>query len=667
MSGSDGHDRLTEPTPAAAGIPPDGTHSTDALFRGLLEAAPDAIVIVGADGLIVLVNRQTEATFGYQRAELLGQRVEMLLPDRFRTGHVDQRATYTAAPRTRPMGEGRELFGRRKDGSEFPVEISLSPMSMNGETLAISVIRDITVRKRSEEARLQLATIVESSEDAIIGYTLDGVITSWNRGAERMYGFAASEAIGRNAAMLVPSDRQEEFVSILARLRQKEPTHFETVRVHKDGSSLDVALTVSPIEDGSGTVSGGSAIARDITERRRIEQDLRHAIADAENARQEAERANQAKSDFLSRMSHELRTPLNAVLGFAQLLEMDPLTSTQHANIQRILKGGRHLLDLINEVLDIARIETGRLQLSPEPVRMIDAVREVLDLARPMADEYNVRIGVRAESECEHYVMADRQRLKQILLNLLANGIKYNRPGGSVSISCETHEESRLRVDVQDTGSGIAADMLDRLFSPFDRLGAERTEVEGTGLGLALTKGLVEALGGSIAVRSIEGEGSTFSVDLALVESPLARRERLEDGARALADSVTNGAAKTVLYIEDNLPNLELIEQIFARSTHIRLLAAMQGRLGLELAVQHQPDLILLDLHLPDIAGGEVLRRIRDNPRTRDIPVVIISADATSGQVERLLAGGAQHYLTKPLDVQRFLAIVGEILDEPGR
>jgi CheY-like chemotaxis protein len=250
-----------------------------------------------------------------------------------------------------------------------------------------------------------------------------------------------------------------------------------------------------------------------------------------------------------------------------------------------------------------------------------------------------------------------------VLLNILANGVKYNRPGGSVTASCQVMEMARLRLDIRDTGLGIPTDKLDRLFSPFERLGAEMTEVEGTGLGLALSKGLVEAMGGAITVASTPSMGSTFSVELKLSESPLSRHDRAAGGEN-IALEAPDQAVRTVLYIEDNLPNLELIEQIFARSNHVELVPAMQGRLGLELAAQHQPNLILLDLHLPDMAGIDVLRHLQADPRTRDIPVVVISADATPGQIDRLLSAGARTYLTKPLDIQRFLGIVTELLDQ---
>jgi CheY-like chemotaxis protein len=294
---------------------------------------------------------------------------------------------------------------------------------------------------------------------------------------------------------------------------------------------------------------------------------------------------------------------------------------------------------------------------------MMDAMREALDLVRPLAHERGVGLAIDRGADCERFVTADRQRLKQVLLNLLANGVKYNRTGGAVTLSCAELAGDRLRVAVHDTGFGIPADKLERLFQPFDRLGAETTEVEGTGLGLALSRGLVEAMGGTISVESEVAVGSTFFVELALAEDPVARQRRLA-GEAALPEPPVHARPRTVLYIEDNLPNLELVEQIFARSASVNLVAAMQGRLGVELAIQHRPDLILLDLHLPDMSGMDVLRAVQADPRTRDIPVVIISADATPGQIDRLLAAGARTYLTKPLDVQRFLAVVGEFLNQ---
>jgi signal transduction histidine kinase/ActR/RegA family two-component response regulator len=368
------------------------------------------------------------------------------------------------------------------------------------------------------------------------------------------------------------------------------------------------------------------------------------------NARAEA--ANQAKSDFLSRMSHELRTPLNAVLGFGQLLGRRAEDPRDRESVEQILKGGRHLLSLINEVLDLARIESGRLSLSPEPVQIAEAVSRTLDLARPLAAERRITLRADAARTGPRYVLADTQRLHQVLLNLVANAIKYNRDGGDVTVGCAEAGAGRLRFVVTDTGAGIPPALQARLFTPFDRLGAETGPVEGTGLGLVLAKRLVEAMGGVIGVESVEGRGSTFWLELPEAASPE------ENVRRRAAAPATLAAARggTVLYIEDNAANVRLVETILAERPAIRFISAMQGRLGLDLARQHRPSVILADLHLPDISGEDVLREVRADPALRDIPVIILSADATPGQISRLLAAGARAYLTKPLDVQELLA-----------
>lgn len=379
-------------------------------------------------------------------------------------------------------------------------------------------------------------------------------------------------------------------------------------------------------------------------------------------ATQAAEEANRSKSEFLSRMSHELRTPLNAVLGFAQLLESDDLTPEQHESIRQIIGGGRHLLDLINEVLDITRIETGTFQLSPEAVMVDDVVDDVLELTRPLAAAGNIELSRRAEG-CEVHVLADRQRLKQILLNLVANAVKYNHPGGRVSVSCRRDEaSSTLRINVRDTGPGIRPEHLALLFTPFERLGAERTDVEGTGVGLALSRRLAEAMGGRVDVDTTFGDGSTFWVELPLAESPLARLDASDDVA-APVDVADGAERRTVLYIEDNLSNLRLVEQIFARRADIELLTARKGQLGLEVARDRRPALVLLDLHLPDLGGDEVLRELRSDSRTSAIPVVMISADATPAQGRRMVANGAHAYLTKPLDVTELRRVVDDVFE----
>ena len=367
-------------------------------------------------------------------------------------------------------------------------------------------------------------------------------------------------------------------------------------------------------------------------------------VAEMQNKAEIAVQANQAKSAFLSRMSHELRTPLNAILGFGQLLEKADLEAKHRLFAGHILKAGQHLLGLIDEVLDIARIEAGRMVLSVEPVAVAPLLCEVVELLRPLADARGLSLELQ---EGDAHILADRQRLKQILINLVSNAVKYNREGGHVEVDCVSAGE-RLRLAVRDTGPGITPAMQARLFEPFDRLGAETSGVEGIGLGLALSQRLAELMGSTIEVVSQPGRGSTFTL-----EFPLTEAVGKNGVTPALALPEVFGG-KTVLYIEDNLSNLELVEQIFSLQPGLKLLSAMQGSLGLQLARDNHPDLVLLDLHLPDMSGREVLRALRSDPATAAIPVVVVSADASPKRVRTLKADGAAAYLTKPLDVEGF-------------
>lgn len=379
------------------------------------------------------------------------------------------------------------------------------------------------------------------------------------------------------------------------------------------------------------------------------------------DAKEGAERANRAKSEFLSRMSHELRTPLNAILGFGQLLELDELTERQQENIKYIMKGGRHLLELINEVLELSRIESGQLALSPEPVPLTETVTDALAMVQPLAAARDVSLNADTAAVGEDaHAQADRQRLKQVLLNLLSNAIKYNRPGGRVDVTVGNGAAGTVLISVADTGIGIAPEQLASVFEPFERLGAEHGEIEGTGLGLALSKRLIEAMGGSISFESEPGKGTTFTLALEAARAP--RVHTLHNGRPHADGERTNGhrddELRRILYIEDNLSNLTLIERILERDAAVELVPAMQGQLGLDLAREHRPELIVLDLHLPDMSGQEVLRRLKADPQTAAIPVIVLSADASKGQISRLMESGASDYLTKPLDVQRFLEVV---------
>jgi len=472
-----------------------------------------------------------------------------------------------------------------------------------------------------------------------------------------MFGYSAAELSSQTALDVThPDDLAEAQRLVKAMAEGTERCTVEKRYLRKNGDTLWATRTACIIRDKDRTPREFLIMVEDITERKRAEAALREA-------KKEADRANHAKSEFLSRMSHELRTPLNAILGFGQLLERQNPTVQQRGRVEHIMSAGRHLLNLINEVLDISRIEAGHLQLSLEPVAIAEVLEEALDLMRPLAADREMELVVGDEFENDLHLLADRQRLKQVLLNLLTNAVKYTTVGGRVAISLERSPLGKTRLIVTDTGAGIATEKLARLFTPFDRLGVEQSGVEGTGLGLALCQRLMHAMGGDIGVQSALGKGSAFWIELPAVESPLSALPR---DRRAAADLPATEGGK-ILYIEDNLSNLNLVEQMLAEQPHIELLTAMQGGLGIDLARKHRPDLILLDLHLPDLRGHQVLARLRQDKLTREIPVVVISADATTRQIQRLMAAGARNYLTKPLDIGEFFRVIDEAMGRPDR
>lgn len=388
--------------------------------------------------------------------------------------------------------------------------------------------RDLALREGEQRTR----SIIETASEAVVGMDASGLITDWNRAAQDTFGWSREEAIGRDLADTVMPERyREAHRNGLERFLATGEgpvlnTRIELEALHKEGHEFPVELTITALRAG-GSVSF-IAFVHDITERKRAEQELRRAKEEAERTEREAEQANQAKSEFLSRMSHELRTPLNAILGFGQLLKMEGLEPGQEESVQQILKGGKHLLDLINEVLDIARIESGRITLSLEPIALAEALREAQDLIGPIAAEDGIELRTGDSWPHDLYVDADGQRLKQVLLNLLTNAVKYNRPGGSVTVCCNEIAGNGLRLEITDEGPGIPPEMMDRLFVPFERLGADGTGAEGTGLGLALSKRLTEAMGGTLGVQSTPGGGSTFFIELPLAQPRWARGQRAE-------------------------------------------------------------------------------------------------------------------------------------------
>ncbi len=531
--------------------------------------------------------------------------------------------------------------------------------------------REFQARTEIEEARRESEEryrfVAESASDGILTIDQQRTILFANRAAEKIFGLTITDMVGKPFAMLIPPRVREDHDAALRQYLDTVVTSNPDYALQIAGlgrGDREIALEISFGEYVKNQQHIFTGVVRDVTERKQLEHVLKRA-------KEDAERANRAKSEFLSRMSHELRTPLNAILGFAQLLEMDDLEREQQESVDQILKAGGHLLALVDEVLDIARIESGRMTLSLEPVDVHAVIGEAWELVHHGAARTGITFSNGAGSGCGSIVIADRQRLKQVMLNLLSNAVKYNKEGGSVQVRCSAGatRPDRLRVSVADTGRGIGEDGLSLLFRPFERLGVEHTGIEGTGIGLAVCRGLVEAMDGEIGADSRLGVGSTFWFELPL--DPIQAREPFRElpgaavaATSAMGNGANGGAHTTVLYVEDNPSNFKLVERVLQHRPNMRLVTAMQGGLGLELAREHHPDIILLDLHLPDMHGSEVLRRIREDPALSRTPVIVISADVTTMRVNQLLEAGAQAYLPKPLDIPEFLRVVDEALKE---
>jgi PAS domain S-box-containing protein len=519
----------------------------DLLPSLLLDTAPDAMFVVGPDAHIRFVNAQAERLFGYTRAELLGQHLDLLVPERFRPRHGGHIARFFANPGLRPMGSGLSLFGLRKDGTELPIEVSLSPLSTpQGVTVSAS-IRDISDRRRMEAA---------------------------------------------------------------ARL-----------------------------ED----------------ERRAAELREARALAEAGSA---------AKSEFLSSMSHELRTPLNAILGFAQLLQRDkkePLSERHQQRVDYILKGGEHLLRLIDDILDLSRIEAGAVSISTEAVSVRDVLEEVDRTLSPLANRQNVELRVEPLPSGLPMVAADRTRFSQILINLGSNAIKYNRPDGEVVFAVSESEE-HVRITVEDTGIGIPTDKQHTLFQPFQRAGQETGPIEGTGIGLVITRRLAQLMKGEVGFQSVPGKGSQFWITLPIHVSRRSSTAPLPIGELSGEQLVREGLRR-VLYVEDNPANVTFMEDLLSNFESIELSVAPTAELGVEMATQRLPDVIIMDINLPGMSGLDALRALRLDLRTRQIPVIALTAAASERDRQLGMYAGFYRYLTKPVKVDELIDALEALID----
>ncbi len=691
---------ITERTRAAEAL-----KASEERFRTTFEQAGIGIAHISLGGRFLRANGKLCGITGYSLDELLALDFrEIVHPDDI--AEEEARLNEVAACGVGiPVAERRYV---RRDGSVMWVNATIAMCQAgNGEAgggagYFVAVIEDITDRKRADnelrqlrdelELRVQertrdlqseilvrrqaeesmqkseerLRLVLDAVVDGIITIDEGGIVKDVNPAAERIFGYGRAEMIGRNVSMLMPEPYRSEHDSYMARYLATSEPHIigsgrEVRGLRKDGSTFPLDLAVSELaQDGQRLFTG---VIRDITERKA-------ANAALQQAKEQAEAANLAKSKFLSGVSHELRTPMNAVLGFSQLLAAnpkEPLSVKQAEYTDHIIKSGLHLLDLINEILDLAKVESGTLSLSIENVDPGAVLGECLVLVQPMATKAGIAIHDRASGTSMPLVEADYTRLKQVLLNLLSNAIKYNLPDGSVTITTALETPGLLRLTVADTGKGIPDHLADDVFRPFTRLQHETSEIEGTGIGLAITKQLVELMGGEIGYASRIGEGTSFWIEIPLADETgaAARAEGRGKGGGGLA-ALPRGE-HTLLYVEDNVANVALMAELAAQIPNLTLLAAREGTHGLELARIHKPDVILLDINLPGMDGYAILERLQKDPETRDIPTLALSANAMPSDVERGREAGFFSYLTKPLDIGKLLQALGAALVHAGK
>ena len=642
---------------------------TGALQNAILNSANFSSIATDEHGVIQLFNVGAQRMLGYSAADVIDRITPADISD---PEEVIARAAALSLELGTPITPGfdalafkasrgmediYELTYIRKDGSRFPAIVSVTALRDDHLSVIgyLLIGTDNSVRKLVEEklrwTEESFRLMVESVSDyAIVMLDPDGFVASWNTGAQRIKGFQADEIVGRHFATFYTADDTASGrpQRDLAQAAETGRLEVEGWRARKDGSLFWANIVITAIRDQSGHLRGFAKLTRDLTERNKVEATLT-------NAKAVAEKANLAKSDFLSSMSHELRSPLNAILGFAQLMDSDspPPTPAQGESILQILNAGWYLLELINEILDLAAIESGKLSMSVEPVLLHPLLLECQSMIEPLAKKRGISMTF-PPADGAFCVNADRTRVKQVLINLLSNAIKYNNPGGSVVVDCSaTPASGRIRLTVTDTGPGLAPEKLAQLFQPFNRLGQEAGGEEGTGIGLVVSKRLLELMDGVMGVESAVAKGSTFWVEL-ISTPPLSLPESTEIAAPE-ESSAGAGRIRTLLYVEDNPANLQLVEKIVGRRKDLRLLSAVDGSRGVELARAKLPDVILMDINLPGISGIDALKILLGDATTAHIPVVALSANAMARDIQKGMEAGFFRYLTKPIKVREFM------------
>jgi PAS domain S-box-containing protein len=631
-------------------------------------------------GVIQLFNVGAERMLGYTAAEVVDNITPADISDpqeviaRAKALSLELATTITPGfealvfKASRGIEDIYELTYIRKDGTRFPAVVSVTALrdDFGGIIGYLLIGTDNTARKRVEaeqklldqrlrDQQFYTRSLIESNIDALMTTDPAGIITDVNKQMEALTGCTRDELIGAPFKNYFTDPERAE-AGIKRVLSVSKVTDYELTARARDGKETVVSYNATTFHDRDRKLQGVFAAARDVTERKRFDRTLHENNVELERAKAAAEKANLAKSDFLSSMSHELRSPLNAILGFAQLMISDtpPPTPAQVASIDPILRAGWYLLDLINEILDLAQIESGKLALSLEPTSLEEVMAECQDMIEPQGQKRGIEMTFHSFA-APFFVDADRTRLKQVIINLLSNAIKYNRANGTVVVACAPSGKDRIRISVRDTGAGLTPDMVRQLFQSFNRLGRETTAEEGTGIGLVMSKKLVELMGGEIGVESAVGVGSEFWFDLNVAAAPCLPPELAEPTGVPQAEVETSALLRTLLYVEDNPANLQLIEQLIARRPDMRLLSARDGNTGIQLARANRPEVILMDINLPGISGIDAMRILHDDPLTAHIPVIALSANAMPRDIDKGLQAGFFRYLTKPIRIYEFM------------
>ena len=645
-------------------------------LQGLLDSAAEGLFGVDTQGKCTFINRAALQMLGCgDESELLGVEIHDLVQPAL-AGGTSAALTLRQANAEQQEVHIAELTFRRRDGTSFPVEYWSHPVVHAGRIHgAVATFFDISERLAMQAAlrqgELRIVKLVDAVTDGVITVDSDGGIVLFNRAAEALFGVAAAEAIGGPIDRFIPyrPDRRSGRApsGFLADANGSKPpgTLHELIGKRADGEEFPLEASLSRLDTDRGVLM--TVVLRDVTEL--------HLSRAERHARASLEAASRAKTEFLSRMSHELRTPLNAVLGFAQLLRLDaarPPTVEQLGRIHHIENAGAHLLALVNDVLDLSRVESGQMMVSIEAVDLQDAVADALGMVSPLASEADVHFrisdssvglvdldaGRSAAARHPVWVLADKLRLRQVLVNLLSNAVKYNRIGGTVTASWHGDGE-RGSVRIEDSGLGMTAEKLERLFEPFNRLGAEKSNIEGTGIGLVLSRRLVELMEGDLLISSTLGMGTVATLVLKATEEPSTRLRPQSPPSQ----HGPLGASLRVLYAEDDEVNVELIRQVVALRPTVDLSVATNGARALEMARRDPPDLMLVDMNLGDMTGIELASALQDSPQTADLRLVALSADALPEQISATLAAGFETYLTKPVDFRKFLDVLDSHLN----